>query len=100
MEQIEPYQIILLMAAVAYAAFLFGRATASHGGGEHQRLVEDEEIEAAMRSISAPKLEEVDRLIDNRTKIAAIKVVRAETGLGLKLAKMAVDRRAQQRGAR
>lgn len=98
MENVEPYQIIMLMAAVAYAAFLFGRATA--GGSEHQRLVENEEIEAAMRTISAPKLEEIDRLIADRKKIAAIKVVRAETGLGLRPAKMAVDRRAAQSGLR
>lgn len=78
-----------------YAAFLFGRATkpASPQERERRRLVEEEEIETAVSGLSASKWAEIDRLLSDRKKIDAIKVLREATGLGLKLSKMAVERR-------
>lgn len=95
MENFSPIQLWLLMAVIAYAAFLFGRATkpVSPQEKERRRLVEDEEIETALRDVTASKWEEIDRLLSDRKKIEAIKVLREATGLELKLSKMAVERR-------
>ena len=95
MENFSPIQLWLLMAAVAYVAFLFGRATkpVSPQEKERRRLVEEEEIEMALRDVTASKWEEIDRLLSDRKKIEAIKFLREATGLGLKLSKMAVERR-------
>ncbi len=95
MENFEPYQLWLVMAAVAYVGFLLGRATRGASPEERQRqhMVEEQEIETAMAGLDASKLEEVDRLMMNGKKIEAIKVLREATGLGLKLSKMAVERR-------
>jgi len=46
-----------------------------------------------MAGLDASKLAEVKRLVTDGKKIEAIKVLREATGLGLKLSKMAVDRR-------
>jgi len=95
MENISPIQLWLLMAAVAYAAFLFGRATkpVDPQERERRRLVEETEIETAVSGLSASKWEEIDRLLSDRKKIEAIRVLREATGLGLKLSKLAVERR-------
>lgn len=96
MENIEPYQIWLVIAAVGYAGFLLGRATKGPGAEERARraFAEDEEIRTAMDELAPTKLEEIDRLMAERKKIEAIKVLREASGLGLKLAKMAVEQRA------
>ncbi len=99
MENFEPYQLWFLMAAVAYVAFLLGRATKGASPEERQRreLVETQEIETAMANIPQSKLEEIDRLMADRKKIEAVKTLREATGLGLKLSKMAVEQRATGR---
>lgn len=95
MENFNSIQPWLLMSAVAYAAFLIGRATKPVSPQErnHRRLVEEEEIETALREVTKSKWEEIDRLLSDRKKIEAIKVLREATGLGLKLSKMAAERR-------
>ncbi len=95
MESFEPYQLWLVMAAVAYVGFLLGRATkgVSLEERQRQRMLEQQEIETAMAGLDASKLEQVDRLMADARKIEAIKVLREATGLGLKLSKMAVERR-------
>ena len=95
MENLSPIQLWILMAAVAYAAFLFGRATkpVSPEEQERRRQVEEKEIEVAIADLSTSKSEEIDRLLANGKKIEAIKSMREATGLGLKLAKMAVEKR-------
>jgi len=97
MESFEPYQLWLVMAAVAYVGFLLGRTTkgGSSEAREHQRMVEEQEIETAMAGLDVSKLEEIDRHMRDVKKIEAIKVLREATGLGLRLAKMAVERRAR-----
>jgi len=99
MESFEPYQLWLVMAAVAYVGFLLGRATkgASPEERQRQRMVEEQEIETAMAGLDASKLAEVDRLMADGKKIEAIKILREATGLGLKLSKMAVERRVSGR---
>ncbi len=88
------------MAAVAYAAFLFGRATkpVNPQERERRRLVEEKEIETALSDLSASKWEEIDRLLAGKKKIEAIKILREATGLGLKLSKAAVENRGRQQG--
>ncbi len=100
MQNFSPVQLWLLMAAVAYVAFLFGRATkpVDPQERERRRLVEEAEIETAVSGLSASKWEEIDRLLSDRKKIEAIKVLREATGLGLKLSKMAVENRGRQQG--
>ena len=95
MENLEPYKLWLLMAAVAYIAFMVGRATKGASPEERARrdMVAQQEIETALAQLPSSKLEEIDRLIADRKKIEAIKVLREATGLGLKLSKMAVDQR-------
>ena len=92
MESFEPYQIFLLMAAVAYAGFLFGRASAgAREGREERQLREAHDSERAFSSIDPSKQAEVDRLLTDGKMIAAIKGIREATGLGLKDAKTTAD---------
>lgn len=96
MENVEPYQIALVMAAVAYVAYLFGRATARREGGEsreERRTREAHDAERLFSSLSSSKQEEVDRLLTEGQVIAAVKAIREETGSGLKDAKLATDYR-------
>lgn len=97
MEDVSPIQFWLLIAAVAFASFLFGRATkpVSPQERERQRQVEQQEIDTALSGVTASKWAEIDRLLSDRKKIEAIKVLREATGLGLKLSKLAVERRSQ-----
>jgi len=98
-ENLEPYKLWLLVTAVAYVAFLLGRATKGASPEERQRreLAEAQEIETAMANIPQSKLEEIDRLMADAKKIEAIKTLREATGLGLQLSKMAVEQRAPGR---
>lgn len=92
MENFEPYQIILLMAAVAYVAFLFGRASAGGGEGRDERRIrEAHDAERNFSALDASKQEAVDRLLTDGKIIAAIKEIRATSGLGLKDAKITAD---------
>ncbi|MHA7870761.1 MAG: hypothetical protein ACX939_00270 [Hyphococcus sp.] len=96
MDTIEPYQIALLMAAVAYAAFLFGRASANREGREsreERQMRTAHEAEQLFSSLSPSKQEEVDRLLTDGQLIPAIKAIREETGAGLRDAKLAADYR-------
>ncbi len=92
MENFEPYQIILLMIAVAYVAYLFGRASAGDGEGrEERRLREAHDAERIFSALDASKQSEVDRLLVDGKIIAAVKQIRAASGLGLKDAKITAD---------
>ncbi len=92
MDNFEPYQIFLLMAAVAYAAFLFGRASARGGEGrEERRLREAHDAERTFSALDMSKQAEVDRLLTDGKVIAAVKEIRAASGLGLKEAKITAD---------
>ncbi len=96
MENLDPMGRWLLLAVVAWIAFMIGRAT-GRGGGESREaraVRENEEIAAATAQISHATWDEVDRLTAAGKKIEAIKVLRDASGLGLKLSKDAVERRA------
>ena len=98
MENFEPYQIWFLIIAVGYAGFLFGRATASDTDREYTRLREMETIDGAIRELDVSKREEIMRLVSEKKKIAAIKVFRQASGLGLREAKIAVEQMAAHGG--
>lgn len=94
MQNLDPLQIWLLMAAVAYIAFMAGRATANRGDKESREsraLRQQESAERTFSEMSESNREEVDRLLRDGKTIEAIKTVRASAGLGLRDAKLAVD---------
>ncbi len=99
METPESLSGWILIAIIAYGAFSLGRMTAGVGGGvsESQRLADEQEIAGAVADVPMSKWEEIDRLLQDRKKIAAIKILREATGLGLKLSKQAVEQRAAGR---
>lgn len=94
MNNLDPLQIWLLMAAVAYIAFMAGRATARKGGGESREakaLRIQGSAENAFSSLTPSIAADVDRLLNDGKTIEAIKVMREHTGLGLKESKQAID---------
>ncbi len=101
MENLEPLQIWLLMGAVAYIAFMAGRATANKGDKESREARAfriQENAESLFSSLTGSTVEEVDRLIGNGKIINAVRVVRENTGAGLKDSKDAVDWRRRSMG--
>lgn len=90
---------VLVLAAVGYGGYLIGRASAG-GGSSASREIDSLEMDQALNSLSPDKQAEIDGLLANRKKIAAIKILRAETGLGLRDAKLTIDKRAAQQGIR
>ena len=99
MTSFEPYQLWLLIAAVAYIAFIVGRASGRHGATagerEQDKFLRQQQAEVTFKSLGVSKREEVDRLLEAGKIIAAVKVVREETGGGLKDSKAVVDGRMQ-----
>ncbi len=94
MQNLDPLQIWLLMAAVAYLAFMAGRATANSGDKESREsraLRTEENAERTFSGMTASTREEIDRLLHDGKIIAAVKIVRENSGLGLREAKQAVD---------
>ena len=101
MQNLEPIQIWLLMAAVAYVAFMVGRASVNRGDKESHEaraMRREENAERVFSELSTSATEEVDRLIRDNKIINAVKVVRENTGLGLRDAKLAVDWRRRMMG--
>lgn len=97
-ENIEPYQIIFLILAVAYFAFMAGRASAGVSA-------EPREARAQRRAMAAEQLfaaltpeqqAGVDAIIREGRTIEAIKQVREYSGSGLKESKEAIDWRRSQ----
>jgi len=94
MQNLDPLRIWLLMAAVAYIAFMAGRATANKGDTESREsraLRQQESAERIFSEMSVSNREEVDRLLRDGKTIEAIRSVRTSAGLGLRDAKLAVD---------
>ena len=96
MENLEPPIQWIVLALTAWVAFMIGRASNSGGGvdREARRMAEEQEIAAATANLSPSVWAEVDRLLAEKKKIEAIKVLREASGLGLKLSKQAVEQRA------
>lgn len=94
MNALEPIQIWLLMAAVAYVAFMAGRASANGGDKESREsraLLQQQSAERIFSELSVSNREHVDRLVRDGKTIEAIKSIRMSAGVGLRDAKRAVD---------
>jgi ribosomal protein L7/L12 len=83
------------LAIAAIVGFVFGRLSLNAGAGRTSEQ-RDADAEANLAKLSAAAREEVTRLALDRQKIAAIKAMRQDTGLGLKEAKEAVERLVRQ----
>jgi ribosomal protein L7/L12 len=95
MENLDPLGHWLLLGVTAWVSFMIGRSTAGRGGDPLARkLADDQEIAAAVSTLPPSVWAEVDRLLSEKKKIEAIKVLREASGLGLKQAKDAVEQRA------
>lgn len=98
MHDFLPTGVWLALAAVAYIAFMIGRATGRASGGagssESRRMADEQAIATATANLSPSVWADIDRLLAEKKKIEAIKVLREASGLGLKLAKDAVEQRA------
>ncbi|MFC2950987.1 ribosomal protein L7/L12 [Marinicaulis aureus] len=89
----------LLIAFLAYVAFTIGRMSKSGEAPEARearRMAEETRAADAFASLSPSIQSDVDRLLMDKKKIEAIKVIREHTGLGLKESKIAADKRASQ----
>jgi hypothetical protein len=88
--------IVLFALAVAFAlGFMF------RGSGRNSLSPTpptDAEIAEAVKRVTASKWIEIDAEIDARRKIAAIRLLREATGLGLKVSKDAIEARMAARG--
>ncbi len=96
MESLDPTGRWLLLTVTAFVAFMLGRASKGGDGVDPvaRRMAEEQDIAQATANLSPTVWAEVDRLLSERKKIEAIKVLREASGLGLKLSKQAVEQRA------
>jgi ribosomal protein L7/L12 len=60
-------------------------------------LLTQAQIEDALSRVTKARWAEIDRAIDDRKKLLAIKLLREQTGLGLKASKEAIEARMQSR---
>lgn len=93
MQTPDPMQVWLLVAAVGIVCFLLGRATAQKRDDERaeQKLRDAEAAQLSFGTLTAANQSDVDRLVTENKMIEAIKLVREQTGLGLKESKDVVD---------
>jgi ribosomal protein L7/L12 len=85
----------LLLVAVA-----FGLGFLVRGIGVNSRsppLLTQAQVEDALSRVTKARWAEIDRAIDDRKKLLAIKLLREQTGLGLKASKEAIEARMQSR---
>ncbi|MEQ8936168.1 MAG: ribosomal protein L7/L12 [Amphiplicatus sp.] len=96
MDLSDPKDFWLLLAAAIAFAFILGRAMRTRETGEtrvERRQREAAEALAQFNALTPDKQAEIDALVTNNRIIDAIKLVREETGMGLKESKDAVDAR-------
>lgn len=97
MQDLDPTGGWLILAAAAYIAFMAGRASAGRRESpeerEMRRMREGERAADAFASLSPSVQTDVDRLLAAGKKIEAIKLIREQTGMGLKESKEAAEQR-------
>ncbi len=100
MFNLDPMGQWLLLAGVAYVAFMIGRSTAgpreSVEAREMRRMNEKQAAADAFAALSPDVRSDVDRLLMDKQVIQAIKVIREHTGMGLKDSKLAADQRRKE----
>jgi ribosomal protein L7/L12 len=96
MADLDPMGHWLLLGVTAWISFMIGRATARRGGGssEARGMADQQEIASATANLPPSVWADIDRLLAEKKKIEAIKLLREASGLGLKLSKDAVEQRA------
>lgn len=60
-------------------------------------ILTEAQVDEALSKVSKSRWAEIDRAIDDRKKLLAIKLLREQTGLGLKASKEAIEARMQSR---
>ena len=100
MFNLDPMGQGLLLAAVAYFSFMIGRSVGrsheSPEAREMRRMEEQTKAADAFASLTPSIQTDVDRLLLDDKKIQAIKLIRENTGMGLKDSKIAADLRRDQ----
>lgn len=98
MDNPELFQSPLFILIVAVAAFWLGRQSRAGGGetAEERRMRESLAAQDTFSSIDPSKQAEIDRLLSDGKLIDAIRLIRQETGVGLKEAKTIADTRRRQ----
>lgn len=101
MENLDPVQIWLLMAAIAGVAFIAGRASAGGNSLDNaeEQMRRRQESERLFASLPPEVQQDVDDRIQRRKTVEAIKIVQEHSGVGLKEAKQAIDERRAAMGA-
>ena len=98
MELFAGQQLWVLILFVALGAFWLGRMSVGQDDSPERRMAQSAASAELFSSMPPEKQEEVDRLIESRKFIEAIKVMRTATGAGLRESKLAVDERRKQMG--
>lgn len=96
MDLTDPDQLWAVLAAVAIASYLLGRASAGRmtsASRDGQKLREQEAAAATYAALETSKQVEIDALIEQGKIIDAIRSLREETGMRLYEAKLAIDER-------
>lgn len=100
MQAFDPTGGWLIFGAAVYIAFMAGRATAGRRESaeerEMRRMREQESAASTFAGLSPSVQTDVDRLLLDNKKIEAIKLIREQTGMGLKESKDLADLRQTQ----
>lgn len=100
MQAFDPTGGWLVLAAAVCLAFMAGRASAGQRESPEERamrrLREGERAANAFAALSPPVQSDIDRLLLDGKKIEAIKIIREQTGMGLKESKDLADLRQTQ----
>lgn len=104
MEDFGALEIFAVAIGAAYLGYLIGRAGRGGEGvresREERRMRQQIEAERLFSALSPQKQEEADRLLTAGRTIEAVKIIREESGTGLRDAKITADhRRRHLRGA-
>ena len=81
-------------------ALAFGLGFLVRGIGKNSTsppILTQAQVEDAISRVTKARWAEIDRAIDDRKKLLAIKLLREQTGLGLKASKEAIEARMQSR---
>lgn len=87
-------------ATLILVALAFGLGFLVRGIGVNAKsppILTQAQVEDALSRVTKARWAEIDRAIDDRKKLLAIKLLREQTGLGLKACKEAIEARMQSR---
>jgi len=96
MESLDQTQILLLLVTVAAVSFLLGRQSTRGAptADQAERDMRMQQLAEDSFSAMAPSIQqEIDQLITDGRTIEAVKLIRENSGLGLREAKIVVDHR-------